>query len=515
HSEAQKDALFEDWKNTKAAEHICKGKPNHFDEIPATSYKDYPVLKEFGEKIEALEASDPRDKEKESSWEYYQRLSRGLLKMLDGWLPDEFGFPVKTTGTTGNPKWYVHGKTADEIAQRNIIALFVMACADKSGTTKLRPSDRLMGLVGPAPYMGGMGVRGIIKQGFTPIPELKTIDNVSDMRRRMMMTLKMIEKEGGVDAIGGIGVSLQTACRYFTDPVGLFKDNYQSMNFGIIKIIMYLMYLYKRMSGNKYEAVQDVLHTKGMVVSGFDPEMYVNYLIENFEVNPFNVYGSSECCISFLGRPERFIDLIPALNASYFEFLDENGEIKKTNQLEKGKVYEFVLTPFRSVLIRYKIGDLFRVIDFMDDGMPVLKFESRVDDILDIHNYYRMTTALANKIMISAGLSANDKWAFLKEIEPEDHLVLLMEKEWDYSEKEASKRVFDVMLENDEFFNNYVKDYRIQDHWKVIKVEYLSKGAFMRYVLFKIKQGSEMGQMKPTKVIGPQQKEIADLLRKI
>ena len=83
------------------------------------------------------------------------------------------------------------------------------------------------------------------------------------------MTFNMIEKAGGVDAVGGIAVSLQTLCRHFTDPAGLIKENYQSMNFGLGKMILYLMSLYKSIFGKKYEKIQDVMHAKGMIVSGF------------------------------------------------------------------------------------------------------------------------------------------------------------------------------------------------------------------------------------------------------
>ena len=161
------------------------------------------------------------------------------------------------------------------------------------------------------------------------------------------------------------------------------------------------------------------------------------------------------------------------------------------------------------------MADLFKVVDFRDDGMPIFSFESRRADLLDIRNYFRLSDALAIKALVEAGLPLTDKWAFAKEIEPDEHLCLLMEREWEYPEREASRRIFEALQKVDPQFQNYVRDFGIRDPWKVIKVEYLRKGAFMRYVMQRAKQGAEMGQIKPLKLITPKNKEVADLLKRI
>ena len=161
------------------------------------------------------------------------------------------------------------------------------------------------------------------------------------------------------------------------------------------------------------------------------------------------------------------------------------------------------------------MGDLFKVIDFREDGMPIFGFESRKEDILDIRGYFRLSGALAVEALVDAGLPPTDKWAFVKEIEPDDHLCLLMEREWEYPEREASRRIFESLQKIDPYFQSYVRDFGIRDPWKVIKVEYLKKGAFMRYIMLRAKQGVEMGQIKPLKLITPQNKDIAELLKRI
>jgi hypothetical protein len=275
------------------------------------------------------------------------------------------------------------------------------------------------------------------------------------------------------------------------------------------------MWLYQCLFGKRYEKAMEIMPVKGICAGGFDTEIYADFLKEQFGIEPLNIYGATESGFIMVGSPDRKRDLMPLLNSCYFEFLADNGEVRKINGLERDKIYELVVTPLGSVLVRYKMGDLFKVVDFRDDGMPIFSFESRRADLLDIRNYFRLSDALAIKALVEAGLPPTDKWAFAKEIDPDEHLCLLMEREWKYPEGEASRRVFEALKKVDPEFQNYVRDFRIKDPWKVIKVEYLRKGAFMRYVMARAKQGAEMGQIKPLKLITPKNKEVADLLRRI
>jgi hypothetical protein len=64
-------------------------------------------------------------------------------------------------------------------------------------------------------------------------------------------------------------------------------------------------------------------------------------------------------------------------------------------------------------------------------------------------------------------------------------------------------------------FNSYVRDFNIREPSEAIGVDYLNKGAFIRYTMKKAKEGLPFGQIKPPKIIGPERHEIADLLRRL
>lgn len=514
YSEKQKQELFEEWKHTKAAKHLCPDGVERFEDIPLTTYDDYPILREFGKKVEDLSESVPRGKD-ESLWDYYDRISRQVAPMLDGWLTDEYGLCCKTSGTSGDSKWFAHGRQFLENGLRNIIALPILSCSDVWGRTSLRRGSKVLEVGGPSPYINGMLFKAAVDNGLILIPGMEVHDNISDMRKKIMIALKMIERGENIDFAGGIASVFHMTCRYFTDRKSLYKDYYQSMNFGIPKIVLFFMWLYQKMFGKTYKKSMEIMPVKGIGAGGFDTEIYAHLLKDQFGVDLLNAYGTTEFGFIMGGFPDRKRDLMPFLNSGYFEFLNNDGKVRKVTELEKGKIYGLVSTPYRSVIVRYKIGDLFKVVDFRADGLPIFSFESREADLLDISGYFRLSDALAIKALVEAGLPPTDKWAFVKETEPEEHLCLLMEREWEYPEIEASQRVFEALKKVDPFFQNYVRDFGIRDPWKAIKVEYLKKGAFMRYTMLRAKHGAEMGQIKPIKLITPKNKEVADLLRRI
>ena len=97
--------------------------------------------------------------------------------------------------------------------------------------------------------------------------------------------------------------------------------------------------------------------------------------------------------------------------------------------------------------------------------------------------------------------------------EPTEHRLFLMEEEWDYSEEEASRAVFNALKEISEDFRNLIRDFRIDQPSKFVEVEYLSRGAFMRYFMQRIKEGVPYGQMKPLKMINSEHSEVINRLR--
>jgi hypothetical protein len=503
---------FNRWKKTKMAKKLCPKSVKRFEDVPLTTYDDYPILHEFGKQVERLSKRVPRRKG-ELWWDYYEQISKRVSPILDGWMADEYGFCAKTSGTTGESKWFAYGKSFSENLD-SIVSYGIMACSNHPGDTKLRKGDIYLNIMAPIPYLTGYAIRSL-ERIIKSVPPPSVADEITDMHKKMWMLLKIIEKGQRIDLAGGTASVFYMFSKYFTSPDELFREYYQSTNFGIKKFFLFLKYIQYKSSGKKHKKAREVMPLKGIGVGGYDTHLYLDHIKKEFGVVPTNCYGSTEFGMAMYGHADRKTDYLPDLRCGYFEFLTEKGEVKKIDELKRGETYDLVGTPFGSMLIRYDIGDKLRVTDFCDDGLPVFDVEGRKDQVIDIYGYFRLTQAMAVETLIKAGLKETDKWCFAKIVSPKERLLLLMEREWEYSEKKASLVVFKALLNVDPYFQNFVRDFGIKDPSEIIKVQYLRKGAFMRYTMKKVKDGAPIGDIKPPKIVTPEKIEDINMLRRV
>jgi len=290
-------------------------------------------------------------------------------------------------------------------------------------------------------------------------------------------------------------------------------EYYHSVNLSPAKL-----YLLKKLAQTKLSRrsknIRDYLDLKGLMIGGVDTVLYSDYFKAMLGIEPFCIYGVTELGLPMFGSPDHKNQLLPNLRSCYFEFLNEKHELVGLKDVKVGETYEVVLTAFGGLFVRYTPGDMVRVVDFRDDGMPIFCFWGRKDATILI-GYRLVTEAVATQVMARAGLSLSDKWAFTKSFEGREKLLVLMENTWGISEDEAAKRIFEALYSLVYCFREYVEEFPIKDPSELIKVEYLKKGAFTRYSMKKAGQGFPMGQIKPPKIIPPERQEITDLLRVI
>jgi hypothetical protein len=73
---------------------------------------------------------------------------------------------------------------------------------------------------------------------------------------------------------------------------------------------------------------------------------------------------------------------VPILTEVFFEFIDEQGNLRLLHELEMGREYEIVLTQ-QGGLVRYLIGDRVRVTEFYA-ATPCLEFTGRTQEVCDL-----------------------------------------------------------------------------------------------------------------------------------
>lgn len=513
----EKDKYFEKWKKTDLAKIL--GRPREFSETVITKYSDYPMLHEFGCEISNAIKRIPR-KQRESIKDYYDRISVSCGSKLSRYMAEPFHLCMKTTGTTGQNKWFVHGETFWKNLVNGAISTAVISCSSGWGETKARVGDKGLNINAPVPHLSGWAAWAT-KTHFNLIPPIEVTDRVKDIKEIISLVLKLIQNGEKISLAGGIGSLFYMICKYFVEPEEFYGEYYRSMGFGLRKILLYLKLLQFKLSKKEIKKITDFIPLKGIMVGGVESKLYIDFFKEEFGLEPLHAYGATETGTLMRGDPDRKTDLVPDLRANYFEFQTELGEVKNLDELKKGNIYDLVVTPFGSILFRYDLEDLLRVVDFRDDGMPIFAIEGRNIMVLRLYGY-SVTPNVVVQALSKAGLRTSDKWAVAKLLKPKERLHFLFEKTWSYSEREAEKLIFNSLIETENTILNrghtlrdYITEFRVKDPSEVIKVEYLRKGAFLRYAMIKSKDGSPIGQYKPPKVIPPDKMEIYETLRNV
>lgn len=443
------------------------------------------------------------------------RIGRMAAEPIRDYLPGEFECFVKTSGTTGQGKWIVHTRTLRDIAANTAMTVLVMACSERAGDTTLSLGDTVLNIVAPPPFVSGWSLHYLQEiHKFKIYPPPHITDRIFDIRRRMWMIMKEVDKMKEKIALLAAATSmLYLLVRYMTDRYSFYKDSFESSSIGLTKLYMLSKLIQTKLFWEPKD-MKKILPVKGIICTGYDSKIYDKLFRRNFGVTPLNMYGSSEFGLPMYGTAENKYQLALDLRVGYFEFIDtESGNILDVDELKKGRSYGLIGTPFGSSLVRYRIGDLLKVEDLRDDGMPFFSFEGREGNYLDVYSYFRITENLAVKVMTKADLISSDKWCFAKLLDPKEHICVLMEKELEVNEEIASERIFKNLLEESEDFRNFVKDFRIKNPTDIIKVEYLKKGAFARYSDLRMKRGTPYGQIKPPKIIPTEKMEIFETLR--
>jgi len=512
------ERLFEKWKKTALCRALCQETPHSIKDVPVTTYGDYPMLSEFGRRMTSLRDKTPRIRE-ELSDDYYNRISHEMGSSLNTYMSEPYYLCMMTTGTTGKSKWIAHGETYWNNFAADNVASAVIACSEEWGETRLRRGDRSLNITAPVPYMSGWGAIAWHESGFGLIPPIEVADTLGP-RERYFLMLKLLQKGQDVAIGAGVGSTFYMIVKYLLDPEEFYEEYWDSMSFGLRKVLLSFKLLQCKLKGKDKRRARDLLPLKGIMVGGTEAQLYIDFFRKEFGLEPFHGYGSTEAGTVLGGVPDRKTDLLPNLRSAYLEFKDRDGEMREVNDLKRGETYELVVTPFGSIVFRYDMEDLLRVIDFGDDGMPVFAFEGRNGMMIRLSSPYIVSPTIIVQALYRAGLRSSDKWAVAKLPEPREHLHFLMEKTWPYSERQAEQIIFKSLVEADkailqrgDTLTDYIADFGIKNPSDVVRVEYLKPGAFLRFSMIKAKMGSPLGQYKPPKIIPTEKMEIYDTLR--
>jgi hypothetical protein len=174
------------------------------------------------------------------------------------------------------------------------------------------------------------------------------------------------------------------------------------------------------------------------------------------------------------GRP------LPALRSGFYEFLDENGNLRLCNELEKGKTYEVIMTTSGG-LYRYRAGDSVRCTGHAESS-PVLRFAGRCGIFSDL------TGEKLSDAFVSDCLTRAECEGMLIPLSlPEPGYLLLTE--WECGDEKLA-RLEDALRCNPQYA--YAREMRQLRPLSVRRIENMTK----RYADRALSQGRRLGDVK-------------------
>lgn len=127
---------------------------------------------------------------------------------------------------------------------------------------------------------------------------------------------------------------------------------------------------------------------------------------------------------------------VPLLNEVLFEFEDVKGNIFQLHELEKGSVYEVILSQ-KGGLYRYRIGDRVRVTHFYRET-PCLEFLGRTQEISDLVGE-KLHSEFVRQVLDSLGLEGTFFRSLVPVKKPREHYVLLLDQTASHPEELAQR----------------------------------------------------------------------------
>ena len=100
--------------------------------------------------------------------------------------------------------------------------MIILGGSDKWGTTRLAPGDRFLNMLAPAPYTASVLSHALATE-LELVPPMSVLDEITDLRKKIGIAIKTVERGEKIDVVGGIGSSIKMVCEYFTKPDELYK----------------------------------------------------------------------------------------------------------------------------------------------------------------------------------------------------------------------------------------------------------------------------------------------------
>jgi hypothetical protein len=455
----------------------------------------------------------------------YKDYAAWLLSRNEAVLPEKPFVWAHTSGRSGeyDLKWVPYTRKMYELMGETALCGFILSAAKKRGDVVLREGMKFVHTLALPPYASGYLIPSLLEQfNFTCFPPLEKAMKM-EFQERIREAFASALSEGldyffGITSIllkigenfGRMGSTKGSAAKMLLRPKAFFR---------IVKAL-----LKSRLQGRALMP-KDIWKVNGAMCGGMDTSILKEKVAESWGVDPFEGYVSTECgiCAMQTWSHEAFT-FMPHI--SFWEFISEKDyrtlmsnpsyipQSYTMDEVEPGKEYVLVGTNYHGgVMIRYIVGDLVMVVSLEDSKtgvrLPQISFVSRIDGLIDIAGFTRMTEKTIWQAIENSGIPY-EEWTVRKEShgrEPILHLYLELKDEVGTADAIAEK-IHACLKQLDEHYRNMEEMIAL----KPLTVSLLSKGTFIRYYEERQAAGADLAHLKPPHVNAPD-KVVENLLR--
>ena len=429
-----------------------------------------------------------------------------LLKRRMDVLPKKPILWQYTSGKSGEYsfRWApVTSRQLEEI-QPLLFALLLFSTGSQRNAIAFREHDRILYGMAPPPYATGSMTRAFPNELLSFLPPIDLAEEIP-FEDRMKLGFEMALSEG-MDlcfALSSLAVAIgnrfsqrsgSTDLRpLLTKPKALFR-----LGKGLIKSKL----------ARRPMLPKDIWSLKGLITFGIDGSVYREKIKEMWGRYPLDFHGCTEAVmIAMQTWDHQGMTFIPNLN--FFEFIPEEESLKSRedpsyqpspvllDEVKPGD-YELVVTSFHGgPFVRYRLGHMIRITSLRNEELnidiPQMLFLSRVDDMIDIAGFTRLTEKIVWQAIENSGIAYKD-WTVRKEVKekPILHLYLEPKENGHLTDEQVATAVHQQLKKLDEPYSELEAFLGLQP----LQVTLLPEDAFQGYKRAQQAAGADLANLK-------------------
>ncbi len=433
---------------------------------------------------------------------------------------DENALPAKpmlwqyTSGRSGEYPYRWAPVTYKQFAEIEplLFALIFFSSSRRRKEVIFKKCDKILYGMAPPPYATGSMTRAFPHELFDFLPPVKEAEEMS-FEERIQLGFEMA-LSNGLDlcfALSSVAVAIGNR---FSQRSGNVKIK------PLLRRPKALLRLTRGLVRSKLARrpmlPKDLWSLKGLITVGIDGSVYKEKIKEMWGRYPLDFYGCTEAVlIAMQTWDHKGMTFIPHLN--FLEFIPEKESIKARenpgyqpstillDEVKAGENYELVITSFHGgPFIRYRLGHLINITSLrneeLDIDIPQMTFLSRVDDLIDIAGFTRLTEKVIWQALEDSGMDYTE-WTARKEIDgsPKLHIYLEMRNGNGLSEIEVAEAVDGQLRRIDQPYAELQSFLGLRP----LEITLMPEGTFREYTVRQREAGVELALLKPPHVNPP------------